>query len=75
MCRRDSRKSPARENVLSRANLQALRAPGCWNARSAFVHSLALDAATHRLYVPEQEEDGKPVARIVNYEPVNPAAS
>jgi DNA-binding beta-propeller fold protein YncE len=33
------------------------------------VHSLAVDAATHRVYVPEQEEDGKPVARIVIYEP------
>jgi DNA-binding beta-propeller fold protein YncE len=33
------------------------------------VHSLAVDAATHRLYAPEQEENGKPVARIVIYEP------
>ena len=24
------------------------------------VHSLAVDAATHRLYVPEQQENGKP---------------
>lgn len=38
------------------------------------VHSLAVDAATHRLYVPEQQENGKPVARIVIYEPVNPAS-
>src|SRR5215469_11096870 len=36
------------------------------------VHSLTIDAATHRLYVPEQQEDGKPVARIVIYKPVNP---
>jgi len=36
------------------------------------VHSLTIDATTHRLYVPEQQEDGKPVARIVIYEPVNP---
>jgi DNA-binding beta-propeller fold protein YncE len=36
------------------------------------VHSLTVDAATHRLYVPEQQEDGQPVARIVIYEPVNP---
>jgi DNA-binding beta-propeller fold protein YncE len=33
------------------------------------VHSLAVDVATHRVYAPEQEEDGKPVARIVIYEP------
>ncbi len=33
-----------------------------------FVHSLAVDTATHRVYAPEQEEDGKPVARIVIYE-------
>jgi hypothetical protein len=38
------------------------------------VHSLAVDAATHRVYVPEQQEDGKPIARIVIYEPVNPAS-
>jgi len=33
------------------------------------VHSLAVDTATHRVYAPEQEEDGRPVARIVIYEP------
>jgi hypothetical protein len=33
------------------------------------VHSLAVDAATHRVYAPEQQEDGQPVARIVIYEP------
>ena len=27
------------------------------------VHSLAVDAKTHRVYAPEQEENGKPVAR------------
>jgi DNA-binding beta-propeller fold protein YncE len=32
------------------------------------VHSLAIDPKTHRVYVPEQEEDGKPVARMVVYE-------
>jgi len=32
------------------------------------VHSLAVDPATHRIYVPEQEEDGVPVARLVVYE-------
>src|SRR5262249_48166813 len=34
------------------------------------VHSLAVDPATPRVYAPEQEEDGKPVARMVIYEPV-----
>jgi hypothetical protein len=34
------------------------------------VHSLAVDTATHRVYAPEQEEDGKPVARMVIYEAV-----
>jgi DNA-binding beta-propeller fold protein YncE len=33
------------------------------------VHSLAVDTGTHRVYAPEQEEDGKPVARIAIYEP------
>jgi len=32
------------------------------------VHSLAVDLETHRVYTPEQEEDGKPVARMVVYE-------
>jgi len=34
------------------------------------VHSLAVDPNTHRVYTPEQEEDGKPVARMVVYEAV-----
>jgi hypothetical protein len=34
------------------------------------VHSLAVDLKTHRIYTPEQEEDGKPVARMVVYEAV-----
>jgi DNA-binding beta-propeller fold protein YncE len=33
------------------------------------VHSLAVDPETHRVYTPEQEERGKPVARMVVYEP------
>jgi DNA-binding beta-propeller fold protein YncE len=37
------------------------------------VHSLALDTETHRVYAPEEEEDGKPVARMVVYEPVTPS--
>jgi DNA-binding beta-propeller fold protein YncE len=36
------------------------------------VHSLAIDRETHRLYAPEQQEDGKPVARMVIYEAVVP---
>ena len=34
------------------------------------VHTLAVDLKTHRVYTPEQEEDGKPVARMVVYEVV-----
>jgi len=37
------------------------------------VHSLAVDVATHRVYAPEQEEKGKPVARMVVYEAVPPS--
>ncbi len=37
------------------------------------VHSLAVDPATHRVYAPEQEEDGKSVARMVIFDAiVNP---
>jgi DNA-binding beta-propeller fold protein YncE len=32
------------------------------------VHSLAVDPETHRVYTPEQEENGKPVARMIVYE-------
>jgi len=32
------------------------------------VHSLAIDGETHRIYTPEQEEDGKPAARMIVYE-------
>jgi DNA-binding beta-propeller fold protein YncE len=35
------------------------------------VHSLAVDADTHRVYAPEQEEDGKAVARMLVYEVVS----
>lgn len=34
------------------------------------VHSLAVDPETHRVYTPEQEEDGKPVARMIVYQAV-----
>jgi DNA-binding beta-propeller fold protein YncE len=33
------------------------------------VHSLAVEEHTHRVYVPEQEENGKPAARMIVYEP------
>jgi DNA-binding beta-propeller fold protein YncE len=34
------------------------------------VHSLVVDLRTHRVYTPEQEEDHKPVARMVVYDAV-----
>jgi hypothetical protein len=34
------------------------------------VHSLAVDLKTHRVYTPEQEENGKPVARMIVYDAV-----
>ena len=34
------------------------------------VHSLAVNPQTHRVYTPEQEEGGKPVARMVVYEAI-----
>jgi DNA-binding beta-propeller fold protein YncE len=34
------------------------------------VHSLAVDPETHRLYVPEQQENGQPVARMIVYEAI-----
>jgi DNA-binding beta-propeller fold protein YncE len=36
------------------------------------VHSLAVDLNTHRLYVPEQEHDGAPAARITIFEVPTP---
>lgn len=35
------------------------------------VHSLAVDLKTHRVYTPEQEENGIPVARMIVYEALN----
>ena len=34
------------------------------------VHSLAVDLETHRVYTPEEQEDGKPVARMIVYDAV-----
>lgn len=35
------------------------------------VHSLAVDTETHRVYVPEQEEKGQGVSRLIIYEPIS----
>lgn len=35
------------------------------------VHSLAVDTKTHKVYAPEQEENGSPVARMIIYEPLD----
>ncbi len=37
------------------------------------VHSLAVDTGTHRVYAPEQQENGQPVARMVIYEAITQA--
>jgi len=37
------------------------------------VHSLAVDVETHRVYAPEEQEQGRPVARIVVFEAVTGA--
>jgi hypothetical protein len=34
------------------------------------VHSLAVDQDTHRVYAPEEQEDGHGVARMIVYEAV-----
>ena len=34
------------------------------------VHSLAVDTATHRVYAPEQQENGQPVARMIVYDAI-----
>ena len=34
------------------------------------VHSLAVDPLTHRVYAPEQQENGKPVSKMIIYEVV-----
>ena len=34
------------------------------------VHSLAVDSKTHRVYAPEQQENGQPVARMIVYEAI-----
>ena len=37
------------------------------------VHSLAVDTATHRVYAPEQQENGERVSRMIVYEAIAPA--
>jgi len=34
------------------------------------VHSLAVNSTTHRVYAPEQQENGQPVARMIVYEAI-----
>jgi len=34
------------------------------------VHSLAVDSTSHRVYAPEQQEKGQPVARMIVYEAI-----
>ena len=36
------------------------------------VHSLAIDLSNHRVYVPEQEENGAPAAKIIIFDAVEP---
>ena len=36
----------------------------------AKVHSLAVNFESHKIYVPEQEEDGKPVSKLIIYDAV-----
>lgn len=38
------------------------------------VHSLAVDLATRRVYAPEQQENGRPVARMIVYEAITGAS-
>jgi len=38
------------------------------------VHSLAVDRATHRVYAPEQQDNGRPVARMIVYEAITGAS-
>src|SRR4051812_3403384 len=38
------------------------------------VHSLAVDSASHRVYAPEQQENGRPVARMIVYEAITGAS-
>jgi len=42
----------------------------CRRSTTPIVLSPAFDLSTHRMYAPEQEEDYKPVARMVVYDAV-----
>ncbi len=37
------------------------------------IHSLAVDTVTHRVYAPEQQENGRPVARMIVYQAIEAA--
>jgi len=39
------------------------------------VHSLAVDLRTHRVYAPEEQEGGQPVARVVIFEAISGASA
>lgn len=39
------------------------------------VHSLAIDLRTHRLYAPEEQEEGQPVARMAIFDAVSPTGT
>ncbi len=54
-------------SVLEQKDPQHYRKLGDVNVAHA-VHSIAVDTETHRVYAPEQEEDGIPVARLMIYE-------
>jgi DNA-binding beta-propeller fold protein YncE len=39
------------------------------------VHSLVVDRRTHRLYAPEEQEEGQPVARMVIFDALSPSGT
>jgi len=41
------------------------------HAVQAKVHSLAVDAETHKVYAPEQEENGQPVSKMIIYDAIS----
>ena len=56
-------------SVFEQKDPQHYRKLGDVNVAHA-VHSIAVDTETHRVYAPEQEEDGIPVARLMIYQAV-----
>ena len=49
---------------------QARRLPG-----SKKLHSLAVDKNTHRVYVPEEQENGHPVSKMIVFEAIGSGVS